>query len=434
MDYNWQSFKVSSPSATISNLAPGEYEINITAYDALGRASAATSYYQIIAPQQTVPSSPQNVSLSPIDEHTGVLSWDRATDLQVLSGGQVLIYHQPVSSGATWESSVELVKSVSGAQSSTIVPLLDGTYLIKFSTSQNVRSNSFGASVITTPQPSPTLEIASIQESTSTFSGLKSGIEFSASKNGLVLLIGTTFDSLATDGYFDNVPSLDYAGGVKSVGEYIFNSSLDTGGTYDVNFKRKIVVDPYNVAALFDDNVDVLDTWGDFDSVDVTQANAAIYVRASDVAPTTNLFDSYSGNIDTWTDIDNAFASWGEWKPCTNTMLRGRAFQFKAILSSDQANQNIVVKQLDIKASLNQRTEESQSPIASGAATYQVTFANAFYATPAISISPVQTYTGDYYTISSVTTTGFQVTFYNSAASTVSRTFNYMAVGYGRRI
>lgn len=434
MEYNWQSIKTSSPSAIIRDLPPGKYEINVIAYDAFGRASSASSYRQIIAPQAKVPKSPVNVYFSPIDEHTGILSWDRATDLEVLVSGQVLINHEPVQSNASWDSSIELVKSVSGAQSSAIVPLLEGTYLVKFSTNQGILSNSFGKSTINALQPKPLLEIATIQESASVFNGLKNGVEFNAVKNGLVLLVGTTFDSFAKNGYFDDLPAIDYVGGVSSIGEYIFDSILDCSGVYDVNFKRKIIVDPYNVALSFDDNVDSLDTWGDFDSTDVTQANVSVYARASDSPATANLFDSFSGNIDSWLDVDNGFANWKEWKPCTNTLLRGRVFQFKAVLSSKQANQNIVVKELDIKASLGQRTEESPSPIVSSVGTHQVVFVNSFYATPSVSVTPTQTYSGDYYTVSSVTTSGFEVTFYDSSANIVSRTFNYMAVGYGRRI
>jgi hypothetical protein len=42
--------------------------------------------------------------------------------------------------------------------------------------------------------------------------------------------------------------------------------------------------------------------------------------------------------------------------------------------------------------------------------------------------------TGDYFAIASVTRTGFQVTFRNSAGSAVSRQFTYTAIGFGRQI
>jgi hypothetical protein len=42
--------------------------------------------------------------------------------------------------------------------------------------------------------------------------------------------------------------------------------------------------------------------------------------------------------------------------------------------------------------------------------------------------------TGDYFAIDSVTRTGFQVTFRNSAGTAVSRQFTYTAIGYGREV
>jgi hypothetical protein len=42
--------------------------------------------------------------------------------------------------------------------------------------------------------------------------------------------------------------------------------------------------------------------------------------------------------------------------------------------------------------------------------------------------------TGDYFTVSSISRAGFTVTFRNSSATIVSKTFDYQAVGHGREI
>jgi hypothetical protein len=42
--------------------------------------------------------------------------------------------------------------------------------------------------------------------------------------------------------------------------------------------------------------------------------------------------------------------------------------------------------------------------------------------------------TGDYFSVATVTRTGFQVTFRDSAGTAVSRQFTYTAIGYGREI
>ena len=66
--------------------------------------------------------------------------------------------------------------------------------------------------------------------------------------------------------------------------------------------------------------------------------------------------------------------------------------------------------------------------------TFTVSFAHPFYDTPAVNIAPMDMGTGDYFTLSNVTTTSFQVVFFNSGGAFVSRQFTNTSVGHGRRI
>ena len=68
----------------------------------------------------------------PIDESSAILSWNRATELDVLLGGKTLIRHSSLTTGAQWKDSQEIVVAAAGNQTQKIVPLLSGTYLIKF--------------------------------------------------------------------------------------------------------------------------------------------------------------------------------------------------------------------------------------------------------------------------------------------------------------
>jgi hypothetical protein len=74
---------------------------------------------------------------------------------------------------------------------------------------------------------------------------------------------------------------------------------------------------------------------------------------------------------------------------------------------------------------------ESGADIASGVSVKSVTFANAFYATPSLGIAAQNMSSGDTFTISSKSATGFSIAFVNSGASGVDRTFDYVAKGYG---
>ena len=414
MSYNWQTIKTSAPSAEILNAEPGIYDIEIVAINGIGVRSSVTTLRQTVSTQVTVPPNVTGASITPIDESTGLLSWNATTNVSVTVGGSVIIRHQPVMAGASWEASTQIVPSASGAQSATIVPLLQGTYLLKFSTSGGIRSAAVSTTSVDLPAPHPRLVVSSIAEDSTGFTGTANGLYYSAERGGLTIDGGTLFDTLAPDNNFDALGTLDSLGGVSSSGEYLFAASVDLGAVYDANFTRRLAVLPFNVAALFDDNLGDLDTWGDLDGTDVTDTNVLLYIRSTP--------DNPSGT-----------PTWGEWRICTNNMLRGRGFQFKAAAFSDQISQNTIINQVGAITELQQRIERS-AELTSGASTYTATFTNAFYDLPAVNIAPLNMATGDYFTLSSVTSTGFQVGFFNSGGTPVSRQFTHTSVGHGRRI
>ena len=69
--------------------------------------------------------------------------------------------------------------------------------------------------------------------------------------------------------------------------------------------------------------------------------------------------------------------------------------------------------------------------LVSGAGAYAVTYAKSFKETPAVAIAAENLAQGDYYEITSKSASGFTITFRNSGGSAVSRTFDYVAKGYG---
>ena len=67
----------------------------------------------------------------------------------------------------------------------------------------------------------------------------------------------------------------------------------------------------------------------------------------------------------------------------------------------------------------------------SGAGAKAVSFSPNFKGLQGVGISAQNLASGDYYVISNKTVSGFTITFYNSSSSAVSRTFDYVAKGYG---
>jgi hypothetical protein len=414
MSYNWQTVTTSAPSIEILNAEPGLYEIEVVAINGLGIRSGVTTLNETVSTQVTVPPNVTGASITPIDESTGLLTWNATTNVSVTVGGSVIIRHQPVMAGASWEASTQIVPNASGAQNATIVPLLQGTYLLKFTTSGGIRSAGVSTTSVDLPAPHPRLVVSSIAEDSTGFTGTVNGLYYSPERGGLTIDGGTLFDTLAPGNDFDALGTLDSLGGVSASGEYLFAASVDLGAIYDANFTRRLAVLPFNVALLFDDNLGDLDTWGDLDGTDVTDTNVLLYVRSTP--------DDPAGT-----------PTWSEWRICTNNMLRGRGFQFKATAFSEQISQNTIINQVGAITELQQRIERSAT-LSSGAGTYTATFTNAFYDLPAVNIAPLNMATGDYFTLSSVTSSGFQVAFFNSGGTPVSRQFTHTSVGHGRRI
>jgi hypothetical protein len=368
------------------------------------------------------PTNVSGVSLIPIDEASAIINWDRATDLDVLLGGKVLIRHNVAMTGAIWEESQEIVASAAGNQTQKQVPLLEGTYLLKFEDDGGNRSLSATTIVVDLPTPQPRLLVQTYAEDTETppFNGNVTDMFYVANlaevnnESGLVLSTGENVDDMALDNNWDGLPSIDSVGGVVSTGEYEFGSTYSFPAVFDCNIRRRLVTFPYLPGDFIDDKTADIDTWDFIDGTGGDRVNAATYVRTTE--------DDPSGT-----------PTWGSWREFSNAIIRGRGFQFKTIATSNDPAQNILIKELGAELELQQRVEQSAT-LTSGAGTYTGTFTNAFFQAPAIGITAYNMATGDYFAVSNVTRTGFQVVFRNAAGTAVSRDFTYTAVGYGRQI
>jgi len=366
--------------------------------------------------KSVLPDAPTGLTLVSVDNGTALLRWNLSTDLDVVLGGNVLIRHSKETVGAIWEESQSIVDSVSGNSTERRVELLEGTYLIKFVDVEGNVSMSAASMVVDLPATLPRLLVTTFAEENTTppFQGDVVNMFYSGEFNALVLDSGDAVDDMAVDGDWDALPSIDSAGGVVSSGEYTFDAPYDMGARYDVNIQRRFKTYPYLPASLWDDKTALIDEWGTIDDGGLEAVNAKLYVSTTD-------------------DDPNGTPTWGSWQVFANGLARGRGFRFKTIATTTNPAVNIRIEELGVAMELQQHTEQS-AILTSTASAYSVTFDNAFYQAPAVAISPTNLATGDFVELTSITRTGFQVTFKNSAGSAVSRSFTYVAVGYGREV
>ena len=437
---NWNETKVYGPIYEILDTTAGNYDIEVYAISGsqVVSSSPAALTFSVIG-VGAPPADPTGVSLVPINESTAILQWDLATDLDVLVGGEVLIRHDPRNMPtAEWSKSNAIVQSAAGSQTQKQVPLLAGTYFVAFRDQGGVRSlNPVGVhAILPTPQPRYTVKTWAEQSDTPPFGGLNTTLPYDGSKSGL---------------YLDPT--------VSTTGNYIYRDTLNLRQVYDINIQRRLVGYPVAVSSiLFDDVPGLFDAQpGNFDGDNLDTTNAVTYIRTitdsiADVFLTEDgeaLLYEDNGlivlnviNTVLLEDDDillleegGAFVcedpEYGPWNEYANAIVRAKAIQLKVEAATTSSLVGMVIDDLGATAELQQRVESAGS---TGDSTYTVTFSDAFYQTPQISISASDMATGDYYTVTDASRTGFTVAFKNSANAAVVRSYTYTATGYGKEI
>ena len=408
-DDNFEKLTTESPTTQIKGLKSGTLQLQVTPRSFIGKTGPITDQTFTLQGKTAIPVNVLNLTLEPLNYNSARLRWDETVDLDVKVSGKVHIRHNNLTDGsATWSNSTDLIAAIAGSATETTVPLLQGEYLVKFE-DDGLRKSATEASIIVDQPVAQTFYGVATQREdqlSTPFSGTKTNTTYSA------------------DGGYDALILSSSGGSVNSSGEYAFASTLDLEAVYSLDLERRIVSRGLYPNDTIDSRTALIDTWDDFDGAVVDFVNAELYVRKTNDNPSGT--PTYSG-----------------WQPLANGVLKARAFQFKAVLTSNDPAQNVLVDELGYKAQLQQRTEQSTAAIASGTSAKAVTFTNAFFtgtsslggansALPTIGITPQNMATGDFFELSSISRTGFTVTFKNNSGTIVDRNFNYMATGFGR--
>ena len=426
---NFVSTTVSSPDFEIFNTNIGTYEIQVFSYNTALELSATSTNLTFNAVGKTaVPSNVTGLSAEPINEKLVRLRWNLSTDLDVTHGGRVYVRHSTLTDGnGTFSNSTDLIEALAGNTTSAEVPYLEGEYILKFRDDGGRFSTGETSVIIDLPDNQAPLITQTRREDLDNpkFQGTKTNVAFDATTNTLNLGGGGTFDSI-TD--FDAVGSLDDFGGIVPLGTYDFGGTaggdtLDLGGVFSLDLKRHFLTEAFYPSDLFDSR-GLIDDISDFDGATATEVNAEMLVRVTQ--------DNPSSGSPTY----SAFQTFA------NGTYKGRGFQFRAKLTSDDVAQDIKVSQLGYTASLQRRTEQG-NVTASGAGAKAVTFTNPFFVgtssllgansnLPSVGINAQNMASGDFFEVTNISGTGFTVHFKNSSNASIDRNFTYQAVGFGK--
>lgn len=362
------------------------YEVRARTITSIGTKSAYTTATHSVVGKAAPPSDVTNfkVNITGTEAH---LSWTAVSDLDL---SHYRIRHSAVTSGATYSNAQDLATRVSRPATSVVVPAKTGTYFIKAVDKLGNSSTNATASVAIINSVNGGNVVQTITESP-TFPGTKTNCEVISS----ALLI-TSGNTSAT---------------------YLFDGDLDLGAKYQCRLTNSITVQRFDRSNLFDSAGGLFDsragnfdgTVGDFDDIDTE-----IQVRHTD--------DDPAGT-----------PTWSDWRQFDVGEYAARAFQFRLLLSGDSTNVSPQVTALSVTIDMPDRVI-ADSDIASGAGAKSVTFSPAFKSLQGIGIAAQNLVSGDYYTITSKSVSGFTITFYDSGDNAVDRTFDYVARGYGEVI
>ena len=374
------------------------YNVRARYVNTAGVRSNYVSVNHTVVGQSAPPSNVQNFSINVVGDQA-VLSWDAVTDLDL---SYYVIKHSPNTTGATWINSKNVINKIARPATTATVPFQTGTYLIK---AEDKRGNQ---SIIETLIVSNISTVNYVFETTinehTAFSGSKSNVE-------VVVKDSVNHIGLTATGTLGDPNS-----SVPSSGTYDFANTISLPAKFKTKFDSTVVQTIENVAEYIDtgrpNSSTLIDsgTPDPFDGRTAQNSNTTLQIATSDDNVTFSSFQNF-----------------------TTGEFEGRYFKFRALLTSADQDSRTLVNTLSVTASLPERTE-SGADISSGTGGKTVTFTNAFRLNPAITISGQNMATGDYFTITSKSTSAFTIEFFDSSNISVNRTFDYQAKGVGQVI
>jgi len=503
---NYFTEKVSRPDFEIMNSQLGTYEFQVFSYNVNGQLSATSNDLTFEAVGKTArPQDITNLRIEPISDQFVRLRFDKATDVDVTHGGNVVVRATNLSDGSgTFTNSVDVIPALPGNVSESIVPnIVTGEYILKFRDDGGRLSEGETSVIVNSPDPFPKLTVLTDREDTDSppFGGTKVDCFFSDDVNGLVLGSLVTLDE---ESDFDDIADFDFIGAVDITGgSYEFANVLDLGGKQPLRLRRHFVTQGFYPNDLIDKRSANIDTWTDFDAATAFDVGASLLVATTDIDPATSVSATYgqSGTTITITKSSHGYsvgdfvvidftagsatdgnyeivsvpststftvtsatsatisagtactygANFSRFNPFVNGTYVGRGFKFRCEMDSDDPAQSIEIDQLGYTAELESRTETSLGNagataggfIASGTSQKSVVFSNTFFTgstgtgvaansvLPSIAITIENAQSGDFFALSSITGSGFNIDIKNGS-SHVNRNFKYTANGFGR--
>ena len=285
------------------DLERGEYDIRARAINTFGVKGEWEYLTNFTVDALSAPPSDVTNFQKQLSGGTIFFNWDAVPDLDL---SYYVIRHNPNFSGAAWSTSNTVVEKVARPATTSSLPARSGTFLIR---AYDKGGNPSDSPTLLVVQPSelPPLGASQEQVENPTFSGSKTNVSLDTTPTPDELILTDLSASSPSGTYeFSNYIDTLSSRTARVTGSVTFNRHAPTAGTWDTI--------PQN-----------WDTWpGDWDQWDSEQANFADHNVIVYVAATP--------------DDPGSSPTWGSWELANGSELVGRAFKFKAELTSNNTN------------------------------------------------------------------------------------------------
>ena len=383
------------------------YNVRARAINSLGVKSSFVTVNHQVAGQTVPPADVTNFAINIVDD-SAFLSWDAVADLDL---SHYRVRWSPATAGASWSGAVDLIPKVARPATAVEVPARVGSYLIKAVDLIGIESTN-ATIIVSTISAIADLNVVETKNEHPGFTGAKTTVV--AVDNTLKLDSTNLFDSLA--GNFDAAPGLFDGGGgsgnFAATGTYDFAAVVDLTAVYTSRVTASITMTAGESINTFDNapgNFDARE--GLFDGEAPSFVNVKLQISTTD-------------------DDPGGAPAWSAYRDFAVGDYKARGLRFRAILTSSVVSATPIVSALTVTVDMPDRTIAANDLVALAAGS-AITFSPAFKALQGVGIAAQDLATGDYWAITAKSATGFTIRFFNSSDVGISRTFDYLAKGYG---
>ncbi len=365
------------------NIREGIYQVRVRVVDRLGATGAwITASFDLLG-AKAPPSDVENFSIQVTGE-TALLTWSAVPDVDI---SHYRIRYSAATVSAEWDSSIDIVPQATGLQA--FVQARVGTYLIK--AVDVYGSESVNAALI-----------ASTIAGLTGFNVVETITEYPDYLGVHVdtVVIAGVLQLVGSDVMADWIPLASAvplaSGDVAPEGTYYFYNSLDLGAVYTSRLTASFDATGFNRIT----GLPAGENW-----------EVILQVRTTNDDP---------GGTPTWTD----------WADFLISDYTARAFEWRIKLFSYDVQVTPFVENLQVIVDMPDRVV-GESDISCPALGLQVDYDPYFKERPALAVDGQDLSTGDYHKVTLADEEGFYIQFFNSGASGIATTFDFLAKGYG---